>query len=219
MLSKIIFNTPKRVNETYNLSIRACLYNINTHVCSQVQAIRTPYFLDFINKGTNNEDDVVSLGHYANVDDTPYSNMVYVSHGDHFLNGMKDWVVVDALTRQEGTAPNYQDVRAIRNHYEYLSLIWNDFHKLVTGKTANESFRGGMVSAHGDKAYGYGSDWEDAGVPWCRGVLLFLLTYIDSELGEYRKDQSDQFVIDRYEHYLPMIIEAEKKNLIWIKGE
>ena len=61
-----------------------------------------------------------------------------------------------------------------------------------------------------DKAYGYKRQWEKAGVPFNHGVLLFLLTYT-SEMDR-EKCESDQFVIDKYQHYLPMIQQAEKET-------
>ena len=68
---------------------------------------------------------------------------------------------------------------------------------------------GGMVSAHGDKAYSYKSGWEKENIPFNRGVLIFLLTYT-SELDR-EKWQSSEFVIDKYEHYLPLIESVEKE--------
>ena len=94
-------------------------------------------------------------------------------------------------------------------HYDYLDIILDEFWKLVFGKTANEMFCGGIVSAHGDKAYGYKHQWEEAGIPFQRGVLLFLLTYTP-ELGDTPKHESDEWVIRNYQKYLPHIEAAEK---------
>lgn len=95
------------------------------------------------------------------------------------------------------------------NHYDYLHLVIDDFWKLVFGKTTSEMFCGGIIGAHGDKAYGYNSEWDEAGIPFERGVLLFLLTYT-KELGDTPKHLSVYWVIDNYQKYLPHIEAAEK---------
>ena len=96
------------------------------------------------------------------------------------------------------------------NQYKYCDAVLNAFWKLVFGKTASEMCCGGIVGAHGDKAHGYKRQWEKAGVPFNHGVLLFLLTYT-SEMDR-DKCESCQFVIDKYQHYLPMIQQAEKET-------
>jgi hypothetical protein len=98
----------------------------------------------------------------------------------------------------------------VLNQYKYCDAVLNAFWKLVFGKTASEMWCGGIVGAHGDKAYGYKKQWEKAGIPFNHGVLLFLLTYT-SEIDR-EKCGSDQFVIDKYHHYLPMIQQAEKET-------
>ena len=95
------------------------------------------------------------------------------------------------------------------SHYDYLELVLEEFWKLVFGKTASEMWCGGIIGAHGDKAYGYKSDWKDASIPFGRGVLLFLLTYT-KELGDTPKHLSVYWVIDNYQKYLPHIEAAEK---------
>ena len=71
-----------------------------------------------------------------------------------------------------------------------------------------------MIGAHGDKVYGYCDEWEEKNIPFYHGALLYLLTYIESEMVGYKKSQSTEFVIDKYQHYLPKIIEVEKLQLI-----
>lgn len=97
----------------------------------------------------------------------------------------------------------------VDSHYRYLDEMLNPFWKEVFGKTASEMFCGGMVSAHGDKAYGYKSEWAKAGINKYRGTLLFLLSYT-KERGETPRHEVEQWVIDNYPKYLPMIEAAEK---------
>lgn len=94
------------------------------------------------------------------------------------------------------------------NHYDYLNRILEPFWKEVFGKTPSEMWCGGIVSSHGDKCRGYNREWEQAGINDNRGSLLFLLTYT-KEFGDNEKHKSDQWVIDNYEKYLPMIEKAE----------
>ncbi len=101
----------------------------------------------------------------------------------------------------------YQNFRL--NQYKYCEAMLNAFWKKVFGKTAVDMWCGGIVTSHGDKAYGYRDKWEKQGIPFERGDLLFLLTYT-SEMDR-EKPFSDQFVIDKYKYYLPKIEEAEKE--------
>lgn len=94
------------------------------------------------------------------------------------------------------------------NPYEYLNRILTPFWKEVFGKTPSEMWCGGIVTSHGDKFRGYTRQWEEHGINDNRGGLLFLLTYT-KEFGDNEKHNSDQWVIDNYQKYLPMIEKAE----------
>lgn len=96
------------------------------------------------------------------------------------------------------------------NHYEYCEAVLEAFWKLVFGKTPDEMWCGGIVSCHGDKCYGYREEWEVAGIPFKRGVLLYMLTYTE-KLGETPKHASGQWVIASYQTYLEKILAAEKE--------
>ena len=95
------------------------------------------------------------------------------------------------------------------NHYDYLELVIEEFWVRVFGKTLSETWNDGIIVSHGDKAYGYKDTWEKAGIPFNRGVLIFLLTYT-RELGETPKHESREWVVRKYNKYLPFIEEAEK---------
>lgn len=98
------------------------------------------------------------------------------------------------------------------NHYDYLDCVIEDFWKLVFNKSLNDTWNAGIITAHGDKGSGYESDWLEAGIPFNRGMLLYLLTYTN-ELGDTPKNKSCQWVIDNYLKYLPMIELAEKNYM------
>ncbi len=97
------------------------------------------------------------------------------------------------------------------SYYEYLDAMLAPFWKFVFDKTPDQMSCAGIVGAHGDKAYGYKEDWKDKGIPFARGVLLYLLTYTPAFKGE--KSKSREWVIENYPHYLEQIELAEQQVL------
>jgi len=95
------------------------------------------------------------------------------------------------------------------SHYDYLNDHLDLFWTKVFGKTLDECWFSGIIGAHGDKGYGYRKTWEDHGISFNRGMLLYMLTYTD-EMSR-PKHESDRWVIDNYEHYLHVIQEVEKQ--------
>jgi len=95
----------------------------------------------------------------------------------------------------------------IYNHYDYLDdhldLLWQK----VFGKTLDEMWCSGIIGAHGDKGYGYRRRWEDVGISFTHGMMLFMLTYTD--VMDRPKHESLEWTIENYEKYLPLIREAE----------
>lgn len=205
--SRFAFMTPTRLSDQEHPHIRAFVHNLRTGAGSKIQAIKTSLYHAYVENDVTKHDTIV-LGHY-DVESSDYINI-----GEFSTMELGDWVITDIPTYQEGNVAEYLHSRKIENHYNYLHYMWEDFHKAVFGKTASESFRGGMIGAHGDKVYGYCDEWEEKNIPFYRGALLYLLTYIESEMVGYKKSQSSEFVIDKYQHYLPKIIEAEKMQLI-----
>lgn len=61
------------------------------------------------------------------------------------------------------------------NHYDWLNENLNAFWLKVLGKSLDETHCAGIVTAHGDKCYGYKNEWEDAGIPFHHGVAIYLL--------------------------------------------
>lgn len=94
------------------------------------------------------------------------------------------------------------------SHYAYLNRILEPFWLEVFGKTPYDMWCAGIVTSHGDKCYGYKSDWKEKDINFNRGSLLFLLTYT-KEFGENEKHKSCEWVIDNYAKYLPAIEKAE----------
>lgn len=92
------------------------------------------------------------------------------------------------------------------NHYDWLDENFPGFLKAVGG---NFDICGGIVVAHGDKAYGYKHDWNKAGIPFEHGVAIFLLTYLRPWADEVEKDgrrvDVGQWVMDNYGRFLKFL--------------
>ena len=61
-----------------------------------------------------------------------------------------------------------------RSHYQWLEEILPKFFKDVGVDFDNNA---GIICAHGDKAYGYESQWKAGGLHFYHGVAIYLLTY------------------------------------------
>lgn len=105
----------------------------------------------------------------------------------------------------------YEDYKNLPmgSHYDYLNDHLEAFWLKVFGKTPNEMFCGGIVSAHGDKGYGYRADFEKHGINFGHGMMLYLLSYL--KLDRDKSIKAKEWIIDNYEHYLPMLEAAEKE--------
>lgn len=95
------------------------------------------------------------------------------------------------------------------SHYKYLDAVIESFWVKVFGKTPSEMFCGGIVSAHGDKCSDYKRSMPKRGIPFNRSALLFLLTY--TKLMDREKHLSEEWVVENYDKYVPLIIEAEQE--------
>lgn len=109
--------------------------------------------------------------------------------------------------------------RMFSSHYDYLDTVLPHFWKLVFGKTMDEMWCGGIVSAHGDKAYGYDHTWGEANIPFQHGVMLFLLSYTKQYPEDLLKSESAEWVIEQHSHYLPMIKQAERTCHVIVNEE
>ena len=95
------------------------------------------------------------------------------------------------------------------SHYKYLDAVIESFWVKVFGKTPSEMFCGGIVSAHGDKCFDYKFSMPKRNIPFNRSALLFLLTY--TKLMDREKHLSEEWVVENYNKYVPLIIEAEQE--------
>ena len=77
------------------------------------------------------------------------------------------------------------------SHYDWLNEHLPDFFESV-GVDWNTC--PGIVSAHGDKGYGYRYQWEEAGIPFEHGMAVYLLTYVHPFGNEVRELQSGKWV-------------------------
>lgn len=89
------------------------------------------------------------------------------------------------------------------SHYDFLDEHLDTFWQKAVGKPLDQSGAAGIVTAHGDKAYGYQSMWERAGIHFYHGMMLYMLTY--SKVMDRPKHESGQWVIDQYPHYKEML--------------
>lgn len=94
------------------------------------------------------------------------------------------------------------------DHYQWLDKHLNDFWIKVFGKSLNDSGFGGVVSAHGDKAYGYKRRWENAGIPFPHGVAVFFLLYTDLSTEEDSM-RTCEWVIEKYPEYKKYLPEID----------
>ena len=102
-----------------------------------------------------------------------------------------------------------------RSHYDYLEQHMPQF--LVDVGLTRDHFCG-LLSAHGDKAYGYRRTWQEAGVHFYHGVAIYLLSYFRPFSQEVRETANgwvptDKWVIDnivRFLPYLPPVEDSEE---------
>lgn len=96
------------------------------------------------------------------------------------------------------------------SHYKYLEFCIDTFGELVFNKPNSFHFNGGFIGAHGDKCYGYMLDsMVNHGIHPHRFAMLYLLTY--SAVMDRPKHESEQWVVDNYDKYLPLLIKAEEQ--------
>jgi len=75
----------------------------------------------------------------------------------------------------------------------------------------------GMITAHGDKCYGYRAEWDAAGIPFEHGVAIYLLTYCSPYSKESRETEEGwvdpwRWVIANYERFKPHLPPAFKQD-------
>lgn len=122
-------------------------------------------------------------------------------------------IVSDQQKSLERLAIEQTGVLWFESHYDYLDAILEAFWKEVFKRTPDDMWCGGIVGAHGDKAYSYKDEWKKAGIPFAQGVLLFLLTYTKAYPEDKHKSESSEWVIEVYPKYFMSIMRAERETL------
>ena len=65
---------------------------------------------------------------------------------------------------------------SIKNHYHWLDKNLSFFLKRIGIKNPNDYM--GLISNHGDKCYSYRDKWEKHGIPFEKGVAIYLVSYV-----------------------------------------
>jgi len=103
-----------------------------------------------------------------------------------------------------------------KNHYDYLEKHLPTIFKTVG---INWDWNGGIIGAHGDKGYCYKNKWEKAGIDFCHGMVLYLMTYCQPYSDDVRqtkegfKDPSE-WVIENYNKFKNILPQTENTHNI-----
>lgn len=95
--------------------------------------------------------------------------------------------MLDAIDRAIDHVNRVIEARYI-NHYSWLEKHLPTIFdipelEIPGGWNANA----GIITAHGDKAYGYRDEWEKYSIPFTHGVALYLMTYVQPFSRECRE--------------------------------
>ena len=102
------------------------------------------------------------------------------------------------------------------NHYDYLT---KNIFPFLEKCGVNPEWNGGIISAHGDKAYGYRYQWNENGLHFFHGVAIYLLTYCRPYSQEVRETENGwvdpgDWVLknkDRFLKFLPPVEDVEEE--------
>lgn len=89
------------------------------------------------------------------------------------------------------------------SHYSWL----NKYLRTVFERAGiSWSLNGNIISAHGDKSFGYQWKWREHGVPYEHGTAIFLMSYckpFSEEVRETEKGWVDvgDWVIENYDRF------------------
>ncbi len=120
------------------------------------------------------------------------------------------WSTVDLCLNPHIAIPNESTPAGphkSESHYAYLDAHLRAFFERL-GVAWNTC--AGIVSAHGDKFYGYRTAFESAGIPFAQGVAIGLLSYVRPFCDETRQTQSgwvpvEDWVVANKERFLPLL--------------
>lgn len=92
----------------------------------------------------------------------------------------------------------------LMNHYKWLEKnLPTIFERL------DLVYPPGIIVSHGDKAYSFRHQWEDAGIHFYHGVAIYLLSYVHPFNKEVRETANGwvdvcQWVINNKDRFVPL---------------
>ena len=100
------------------------------------------------------------------------------------------------------------------SHYDWLEENLPEFFENLGIEV---DYHLGLITAHGDKCYGYQDKWAKNEIPFRYGVAIYLLSYMLPFSDQVRDTGDgwvypDQWVIDNYLTFLPFF-PKEKRRL------
>ena len=98
------------------------------------------------------------------------------------------------------------------NHYDWLEEHLKEFFENVGVEI---DYHSGLITAHGDKCYGYEHIWTENEIPFRYGVAIYLLSYMKPFSDEVRDTENewvypDIWVITNYLRFLPFFPKEKK---------
>ena len=102
-------------------------------------------------------------------------------------------------------------------HYKWLDKHLPDFLE-AAGVLGGWDANAGIVTAHGDKFYGYRDAWEAAGLHFAHGCAIGLLTYCHPYSEECRETANGwvapaDWVVANKERFLGLLPQVNESNL------
>jgi|RifCSP13_1_1023834.scaffolds.fasta_scaffold241654_2 hypothetical protein len=99
-----------------------------------------------------------------------------------------------------------------KSHYDYLDQHLPAF---FVAMGLSWEWNQGIISAHGDKAYGYRYEWQEAGLHFYHGVAIYLLSYCKPFRDESRETANGwvpvhEWVLDNAHRFLPYLPPVEE---------
>jgi len=99
------------------------------------------------------------------------------------------------------------------SHYDYLKEHFMDFYNNVCEAECvfpSHCVNEGIIVAHGDKCYSYRDKFESNGIPFAKGVAIYLLSYLNPWDNEVRETANgwvapDEWVVDNKSRFLPYL--------------
>lgn len=118
-----------------------------------------------------------------------------MSHFDNLVSRLADYA--EKLSNGNDNELRHTTI----SHYDYLNQHLNDFLRKMTGRN-EQDFRG-MIAADGDKCYSYQNMWENNGIHFYHGCMLYMLGRVHPFCETVRNTTSgwvapDMWVVQKY---------------------